>query len=305
MEPYQELEKEYAHFVGAKHGVSCNSGTAALHLALLALGVGPGDEVIVPDFTMAAVAFAVSYTGATPVFADVSLDTYGIEPREVEKLITSKTKAVIVVHTYGRLADIGKVIELCRPRGIAVIEDACEAQGAIDKSQADATCYSFYRNKIIAAEEGGMLTTDNHELALKAHYFKNMAFSPEHDYMHRHIGFNYRMPNAQAKLALVSLYKYPENSKARRRIEGWYEKCIPDHLPGRAAVWFYETPGDPDEVMQRCPRARRPFKPLSSFPMYGGGKGRPCALALSRLLVLLPVVPGMTYEEVKDICGMP
>lgn len=302
IEPYQELEQKYAQFVGASYGVSCNSGTSALHLALLGLGIVAGDEVIVPDFTMGAVAFAVSYCGARPVFADVSLDDYGMDPHDFERKITPKTRAVILAHTYGRLAPIAEIIAIAREHGIAVIEDACEAQGAVYASKADATCWSFYKNKIIAAEEGGMVTTNNPELAKNIADLKNMAFGPKHDYFHERIGYNYRMPNAMAKLALVSLHTYPANAKKRRLIEGWYEKCIPDHLPGREAVWFYETPGN-RSVVERCVEARLPFKPLSSFPMYGGGQGRPNARALSRMLVLLPVVPGMTFQDVKKICG--
>ncbi|MDP2650227.1 MAG: aminotransferase class I/II-fold pyridoxal phosphate-dependent enzyme, partial [bacterium] len=239
METYQRLEKEYAKFVGSVYAVSCNSGTSALHLALLALKVGKGDEVIVPDFTMAACAFAVSYTGATPVFADVSPDTYAIEPSEIERLITKKTKAIMVVHLYGRLAPMQEILKIARKHNIPVIEDACEAQGAVYKSKANLTAYSFYRNKIIAAEEGGMVTTDNKKYAERIAYFKNMAFDRGHTYFHKDIGYNYRMSNSQALLALKSLAAYPANNKKRRQIEAWYNEHLP--MPKRDAVWFYEA----------------------------------------------------------------
>lgn len=304
MEPYQELEKHYAAFTGSTHAISCNSGTSALHLALLSLGVGPGDEVIVPDFTMAAVAFAVSYCGATPVFGDVDLATYGLLPSQVHKLITPKTKAVIAVHTYGRLCDIGMIVRICKLNNVAVIEDACEAQGAVYKSIADVACYSFYRNKIVAAEEGGMLTTERADIDERARYLKNMAFSPEHDYFHREIGYNYRMPNAQAKLALVSLHKYRENAKKRREIEGWYENHILNHLPGRQAVWFYETPVSDKASVLTHPKVRDSFKPLSTFPMYGSKGGQENARTLSQNLVLLPADPSVTPQEVASICHL-
>lgn len=303
MEAYQELEKKYADFVGSEYAVSCNSGTAALHLSLLALGVGPGDEVIVPDFTMAACAFAVSYTGARPVFADVSLLNYAVTADEIEKRITKKTKAIMVVHVYGRLAPMDDILRVARAYKLPVIEDACEAQGAVFKSKADLTVYSFYGNKIIPAQEGGMITTNNRKLAKYAAYLKNMAFSPAHDYMHRHIGYNYRMPNAQADIALRSLDDYPLHKIMRREIEAEYSKKLP--MPQRDAVWFYEVPvKNKAAILKKIPEARNCFKPLSSFPMYGGGKGRKNALALSKQLILLPVRTDMSLSRVREICDM-
>lgn len=304
MEPYQELEQKYANFCGADYGVSCNSGTAALHLALLGLGVVAGDEVVLPDFAMSACAFAVSYCGATPVFADVSLDDYGLDPVDFERKITSKTKAVMVVHTYGRIAQIKKIIKIAHAKGIAVIEDACEAQGAIKHSKADVTCWSFFKNKIIAAEEGGMLTTNRKDIADRANYLKNMAFSKAHDYYHTEIGYNYRMPNSQARLALASLHLYPRNAARRRKIEVWYRKYDPNALDRRQAVWFYETAVQDKVKVLAHPFARDSFKPLSTYPMYGSNKGRPNALALSRMLVLLPVRTDMTEADVKALCTL-
>lgn len=301
MEAYQELEKEWRRFAESSNAISCSSGTAALHLALLSLGIGPGDEVIIPDFTMAAVAFAVSYTGATPVFADVSLDHYGIETTQIEKLTTERTKAVIVVHTYGRIVPMEPILALAKKLNIRVIEDACEAQGAIKASKADLTCYSFYRNKIVAAEEGGMITTEDKALAERIAYLKNMAFSPAHDYFHEEVGYNYRMPNEMAKMALVSLHLYPKNAKQRRKIERWYEERLPDPFSRRHAVWFYEYPGT-REIIKKVKGARLPFKPLSSFPVYEGGRGRPNARVLSENLILLPVRPEMTEKDVDSIC---
>lgn len=305
MEAYQKLEEEYASFTGSTHAVSCNSGTSALHLALLAAGIGKGDEVIVPDFTMAACAFAVSYTGATPVFGDVDFETYGLMASEFYRLVTKKTKAVILVHTYGRIAkDTSDIIAFAKARGIVVIEDACEAQGAIWKSEADMTCYSFYRNKIIAGEEGGMVTTENRAFAATMRYLKNMAFNEAHNYFHSNIGYNYRMPNAQAILALQSLYHYPENLEKRKKIEISYDAHFANTTPKRDAVWFYEISitharGD---IMRDVPGARLPFQPLSSFPMYGGNEGLPHSRELANSLVLLPVHVSMTHEDVKAIC---
>lgn len=302
---YIRLEKEYAEFTDSHYAVSCNSGTAALHLALLALGIGPGDEVIVPDFTMAACAFAVSYTGARPVFADVDLQSYGLSCADVTKRVTEKTKAIMVVHVYGRLCrDMDRIIELGNMLHVPVIEDACEAQGAVKASKAAVTCYSFFKNKIISAEEGGMLTTPDPFIADKARYLKNMAFSPAHDYMHHEIGYNYRMPDSQAELALKSLHDYPENASKRRVIESWYDAALIKRnktpLPPRDAIWFYETPTKfRDRLLKEIPSARHAFKPLSSFPMYGGGLGLPNARQLSESLVLLRANPELTRKEVE------
>lgn len=266
--PYKLLEKEYAKFTGSKYAVSCSSGTAALHLALRTIGIGREDEVIIPDFTMAACGFAVSYCGAIPVFIDCG-DDLNIDCSLIEAKITKKTKAIMAVHIYGRLCNMKEILRIARKHHLKVIEDACEAQGAVYKSKADITCYSFYENKIIHAEEGGMCTTDNKKYADQINYLKNMAFSPEHDYFHKEIGYNYRMPNSQAKLALESLKNYPKENKRRRNIE--FEEYGKNWLD---AVWvlpFSTGGGD------------RPFfKPLSTFPMYGGKCQSPKALHYSK-----------------------
>ena len=253
--PYKELEEKYAKFCGSKFAISCSSGTAALHLALLAVGVKPGDEVIVPDFSMAACGFAVSYCGAKPVFVDCD-DTLCIDPKLIEAKITKKTKAIMVVHIYGRLCNMKAIMKIAKKYKLKVVEDACEAQGAVYKSKADITCYSFYQNKIIHAEEGGICTTDNKAYAEDMADLKNMAFGKEHNYFHKRIGFNYRMADSQAVLALKSLQDYPKENEARRKIEKiFYGRNWLD------AVWVlpFAENGDRDF-----------FKPLSSFPMYGG-----------------------------------
>lgn len=275
MESYKQLEKEYAQFVHSKYAVSCNSGTAALHLALLALGIGAGDEVIIPDFTMASCGFAVSYTGATPVFIDCD-DTFNIDTRLIEEKITDKTRAIMAVHLYGRLCNMEEIIRIADKHGLYIIEDACEAQGAVFASQADITCYSFYKNKIIHAEEGGICTTNNKRFAEKMNYLKNCAFGEKHDYFHKDIGYNYRMSDTMAQMALESLKAYPEEAERRREFENQWFKLIP--APIRDAVWVYdflcESEKDRDKKMKELQRkgfqVRYFFKPLSSMPMWKG-----------------------------------
>lgn len=279
---YKQLEKKYAKFVGSNFAVSVNSGTAALHLALLAVGVGKGDEVIIPDFTMAACGFAVSYTGAKPVFVDCK-ENLTIDETLIEAKITPHTKAIMPVHIYGRLCNMEAIMKIARKHNLFVIEDACEAQGAVKSSRADVTCYSFYANKIIHAEEGGICTTDNKKLAQKIDYLKNMAFGPKHDYFHEEIGFNYRMPDSQAKLALQSLSEVRQNLKKRRQWEKGLQQMLHTKSPKRDVVWVFDYVVEERTIISVSGMETRPFfKPLSSFPMYGGKCQSPKALFYSQ-----------------------
>ncbi|MBI3075240.1 MAG: DegT/DnrJ/EryC1/StrS family aminotransferase, partial [Parcubacteria group bacterium] len=269
---YQKLEREFAALTGYAHGVAVNSGTAALHLALVGLGVGTGDEVIVPDFSMVAAAFAVSYTGATPVFVDCGDDLL-IDIKKIEDAITPCTKAIMPVHIYGRICDMQAIGAIAKKHGLKIIEDCAEVHGA-KIGPADVSCFSFYRNKIVHAEEGGMIVTNDENLALNFQDLKSMAFGDRHDYYHTRIGFNYRMPDYQANLALESLAKLSETLKKRKEIEAWYEEYMPPvyKMPPREVVWVYDFlhPRRDDTVKRlREKGARHFFKPPSSFPMYG------------------------------------
>lgn len=216
MEPYQELEGKFAKWVGADYAVSCNSGTSALHLALDAIDVNEGDEVIVPNFTMAAVPFAVSYLGAKPVFIDCD-DSLNMNPKILAKVINGGTKAVIFVHTYGNKTNLSEVAEICRTKNVPLIEDRAEAPCKSEPLVGVIACYSFYKNKIIHGEEGGMCLTNDVRWANRMNYLKNMAFDTGHTFFHQEIGYNYRMPNAQAKLVIESLAEY--DSELNRRLQ--------------------------------------------------------------------------------------
>lgn len=263
---YKQLEEEYAKFCGSKYAVSCNTGTSALHLALLAIGIKKGDEVIVPDFTMSACGFAVSYCGAKVVTVDCG-DDFNIDITKIEEKITKKTKAIMAVHIYGRLCDMKAIHKIAKKHKLKVIEDACEAQGAVYKSKADITCYSFYKNKIIHAEEGGICTTNNKKYADRMNFLKNMAFDKEHSYFHSEIGYNYRMPDSQARLALLSLNNYPQELKRRRAVEDYYYG-----KESHDAVWVIDllapTNEDREHIVKNFPNTRRFFKPLSTMPMW-------------------------------------
>lgn len=256
MQPYQILEEKFAKFAGKKYAVALNSGTSALHLALLTLGVGKGDEVIVPDLTFASCAFAVSYTGAKPVFVDCD-ETMNIDPKLIEEKITKKTKAIMAVHLYGRKCDMKSIMRIAKRHKLKVIEDVSEAHG-IELSNSDVAIYSLQSSKIIHAEEGGILVTDNKDIYDKVVHLKGLA--NDGNYYHDVIGFNYRMPNAQAKLAIQSLKDYKKNARKRMAIakKAGY-KCD--------VAWVIVKP------FQEAKNSRFVFQPLSSLPMYNQKTG--------------------------------
>ena len=204
------FEGAFAEFCGVKHAVSCSNGTTALHLTLLALGVGPGDEVIVPTLTFVATANSVVYCGGRPVFVDVQADTWNIDPALIEAKITSRTKGIIVVHLFGLSVDMDPVLSLARRRGLFVIEDAAQAHGAEYKkkrvgSLADVATFSFFGNKIITTGEGGMVVTDDASIANKVELLKNHGMDPNRRYWHPIIGYNYRMTNVAAAIGLAQI----------------------------------------------------------------------------------------------------
>lgn len=287
MENYKQLEKEYAEFTGSKYAVSCNSGTSALHLALTVVGIKEGDEVICPDFTMVACGFAIAYCRAIPIFVDCA-DDFNIDVSQLEAKITPKTKAIMAVHIYGRLCNMEQILRIANKHGLYVIEDACEAQGAVCGSQADITCYSFYKNKIIHAEEGGMCTTNNQRFAERMNYLKNMAFGKKHDYFHEEIGYNYRMSDTMAGMALQSLRDYPQEFERRSEFEKEWNKII--STTKRSAVWVYdflcknedERNCNMKDMKKRGLQVRFFFKPLSSMPMWKGQEVGKKALEFSK-----------------------
>jgi len=273
MENVNKLEYEYAKFVSTKYAVAVNSGTAALHLSLVALGIGRDDEVIVPDFTMAAVGFAVAYTGAKVVTVDCG-DDYNINVNLIHEKITPKTKAIIAVDTYGRLCDIKTIRKIAKAKGLFVIQDSCEAQGSSKGGDSDCLVFSFFKNKIIHGEEGGIVCTDSKEIADNIRDLKNMAFGSKHNYFHERIGFNYRMPDSQAKMILKSLEQFYQNWTNRIQFETIWNKLIPTQK--RDAVWVYDflckSKEDKDikikELNDNKIKWRHFFKPLSTMPMF-------------------------------------
>jgi perosamine synthetase len=229
-----KFETAFADYLGVEHALATNSGTSALHLALLALGIGAGDEVIVPDFTMIATANAVLYCGATPVFADVEADTFGLDPRMIERVITRRTRAIVVVHVYGHSADMDPIMAVARAHGLAVVEDAAEAHGARYRGRlcgglADIAAFSFYGNKLITTGEGGMVVTRDAELAGRVRSLRDMAHDPAKRFRHLELGFSYRMGSLQAALGFGQLQHVDELLARKRRMAAHYRHRLGTH----------------------------------------------------------------------------
>ncbi len=263
----KRFEAQFAGYIGTKHGISTVNGTTALHLALRAAGIGPGDEVIVPDFTMIAPVAAICYCGAQPVFVDADPETWTLSPSQVEAKITKKTKAILVVHIYGHPADMGELQRIAKAYKLLLIEDAAEAHGAEYKgkrcgSLSDISAFSFYANKIITTGEGGMVLTDSDVYADQSRYFKNLCFplNGPRSYHHNDIGFNYRMTNVQAAIGLAQLEQIDQFVEARRRNAALYTEqlrgCTQLQLPAEKSwakncYWMYGIVLDPKANVDR------------------------------------------------------
>jgi len=228
---YIELfEKGFAEYCNTQHGIAVCNGTASLHLALEALGIGPGDEVIVPDFTMIASINSVIYTGAKPVLVDAETDTWCIDSDLIEEKITKKTKAIMPVHIYGHPCDMNKINNIAKTHELYVVEDAAEAHGALYKgkkagSLSDVAAFSFYANKIITTGEGGMVVTNDNKIAEKSRLLRNHAFIKPR-FLHEEIGFNYRMTNIQAAMGLGQLENIDKLVEMRINNARLYNKLL-------------------------------------------------------------------------------
>jgi perosamine synthetase len=231
----RKLQDSFAGFVGSKHALATSSCTGALHLALAALGLGPGDEVIVPAITWVATASAVAYTGATPIFADVDSKTWTLDPVAVRSKLSPKTKAIVAVHLYGFLADVSALRALADERGLFLVEDAAPAIGATLRSRKAGTfghfgCYSFQGAKLLVSGEGGMLVTDSPELFAKAVRFQEHGRKPGTFWIEE-LGYKYKMSNLTAALALGQLERALPQIEKKRLISDWYREAL-SSLPG-------------------------------------------------------------------------
>lgn len=322
-----QFEKSFAEFCEVDFAVSCNSGTSALHLALLALGVGPGDEVIVPTLTFVATANAVRYCGAHPVFVDSEPVTMNLDPGRIEERITPRTRGIIAVHLYGHAADMDPILEIARRRGLFVVEDAAEAHGALCRGRkagglGDAATFSFFGNKIITTGEGGMVTTRDEELGRKVRLLRGQGMDPERRYWFPIVGYNYRMTNIAAALGLAQLEKISSHLEKRRQLAALYERRLAPlaewiELPAekawaRHAWWAYtirlrgSLPLERDRLMGCLAEAgietRPAFHPMHTLPPYEEPTGSyPVAEAIARHGVTLPMHGLLTEDDVDYI----
>ncbi len=237
----EAFEKEFAAYSGAKHCIGVNSGTSALHLALICAGVGPGDEVITVPMTFVATSWAVSYVGANPVFVDVDPATYTMDAEQIEKQITRKTKAILPVHLYGQPADMAPLMEISERHGIPIIEDAAQAHGAKYRGKVAGTfgrcgCFSFYPGKNLGAYgEGGAVVTDDDGIAARLRALRDHA--QEKRYYHDEIGFNYRMDAFQGAVLSIKLKYIEQWTERRRLLAARYNELLADlplQLPAEA-----------------------------------------------------------------------
>lgn len=324
-----KFEEGFAAFCGTRYAVSVSNGTVGLHLALKTLGIGAGDEVIVPDLTFVATANAVVTAGATPVMVDVRRDTYCIDPARIAAAITPRTRAIIPVHLYGHPADMLAIEALAAKHGLRVIEDAAEAHGAAIAGRrvgsfGDCGVFSFYGNKIITSGEGGMITTNDAELYDKARYLRDHAMSRETRYWHTEVGYNYRITNIQAALGLAQLEQIGDFIHQRDEMLGLYRKALEPHgvecNPSVGAMpvnWISCAVVDGlgrerrDAVIvgmrERGVDTRPFFFPMSMFPMYAkaaNADSTPVAHRLSESGFNLPTFVGITRDQVSQACSV-
>ncbi len=337
-----QFEKAFASYCGAAHGVAVNSGTAALHAAMRALGVGEGDEVIVPAITFAASANAAVYEGATPVFADVDPDTLLIDTDSVAGLITARTKAIVAVDYAGQPADYDALRALAKGKNIALVADACHAPGATYRGRmvgtlADISCFSFHPVKHLTTCEGGMALTDDAEFALHMRRFRNHGIDSDHRqrdsegtfaYDMVELGYNYRLPDVQCALGLAQLDRLPQWIAKRRAVAAWYEQAFAgmDHVrPLRTHAdrthGYHLYVVRLDLTKLAIDRARA-FKHLRSrgiganvhyAPVYlhsfyrhrGYAPGIcPVAEAASKDILTLPMFPAMSRSDVERVANV-
>jgi perosamine synthetase len=320
-----DFEKGFSNYIGSKHGISVINGTAALHLALAALGIKSGDEVIVPTMTSIGCTNAIAYTGAKAVFADSTADYWCVDPESIEKKITKKTKAIMPVHIYGHPCDMDPILEIAKKHDLRIVEDAAEAHGAEYKGKrvgnlSDIGCFSFYGNKIVTTAEGGMCLTNDPELSEKMKILRNQGTKPEYrnKYYYDMIGFNYRMTNMQAAVGVAQLKRLDYLVGKKLEMARIYDELFrsrsknivraPNMEWAKNTYWYYSIlvpKGMRDAVVARLESREievRPFfYPIHMLPHYNTGEKMPVAEDISFRGLNIPSGPYLTNEQIEEV----
>jgi len=335
----QRFEQQWADYCGRQFGVAVCNGTAALQLAVLALNLHPGDEIILPTFTIISCANAIVYSGATPVLVDSDPITWCMDVDQVRARITPKTKAIMPVHIYGHPVNMDPVLDIAEKNGLAIIEDAAEAHGAEYASKrsgathwircgsfGEMSCFSFYANKLITTGEGGMILTDDASLAEKLRSLSNLCFQPARRFYHEAFGFNYRLTNLQAALGLSQVQRMEEIIQKKRMIAASYSERLKEieglQLPyekswARSVYWMYgivlqdsiamNAAEFADELRNRGIETRPFFLGMHEQPVLQShglflGEKYPVAERLGRRGLYLPSGLGLKEEQINFVC---
>lgn len=326
------FEESFSGYIGRSHGIAVSNGTAALDVAVAALGIGPGDEVIMPTFTIISPAMQVVRSGAIPVLVDSDPLTWNMDVTQIEGKITEKTKAIIVVHIYGLPVDMDPVLELCKKYNLKLIEDTAEVHGQTYKGRkcgtfGDISTFSFYPNKHITTGEGGMILTDNEELAARCRKLRNLAFEPDKPrFVHYELGWNYRMTNLQAALGLAQLEKIEEHINIKRHVGMRYQSRL-EGIPGfqlpvpstdyaENIYWVFGLVGDSPERKEKMVAylgkhqiGTRPFfwclheQPVFRQMELFSGEYYPNAERLARMGFYVPSGLGLDDSDIEYITG--
>ncbi|RZS72203.1 perosamine synthetase [Pseudobacter ginsenosidimutans] len=326
----KQFEKMFAEYCGVPYALACSNGTTALHLALASLGIGPGDEVIVPDYTFAASINAILYTGATPVLVDIDRTSWTIDIDSVKTAITDKTKAIMPVHIYGHVCDMDALTKLAAINNIQIVEDCAESLGSFYRKQASGVfgavgAFSFFGNKTITTGEGGMLIFKDKETYERASVLRDHGMSKTKRYWHDHVGYNYRMTNLQAAIGVAQMERIEEILQLKRNIAKTYNKAF-SHFEGLQlhgeksetinSYWLYTMIVNPgfgvtrNEMIERLSKngieGRPAFYPLHEMPVYAKeefirGREFPNSKYVSENALSLPSYVDLTDEEMSSV----
>jgi perosamine synthetase len=332
----RKLEEGMAAVGGQRHGIAVMNGSVALEIAVAALRIGPGDEVILPTFTIISCAAAIIRAGATPVVVDCEPRTWNMDPAQIEAKITPRTKAVMVVHIYGLPVDMDPVLDVARRHGLKIIEDSAEQIGQVywDKARAahkvgsfgDVSTFSFYPNKHVTTGEGGMVLTSDDALAERCRNLRNMCFGKKHRFAHEELGWNFRMSNLQAAVGVAQMERLPQTVEKKRTIGGWYDELLADvddleRLPAHTEYaenihWVYgvvledSLPFDAEEAMKRMGArgigTRAFFWPMHEQPVFRkmglfNGVSCPAAERIARRGFYIPSGVALTRNQAEQV----